>query len=737
MIFKKVFPHTIQLEKRDCGPACLQLLCKYYGKFVDINHLRQITGTRKEGITGYDFIKAAEQLDLKCLAFNVSYGRFRNEVPLPCVVHWRGHHFVIVYKITKKYIFVSDPAIGLIKYSYKEFAKGWLDHIPGPYKGKRGVCFVAEPTACFQKDEKENKAIKNNYISALEFIWNYIKPYRKSIWQILIVMCILTLINALFPIITQSVIDIGIPAQDFSFITLMLVSSITLGLSLAIGEWIKQAINVHFSARTKVSMVSDYLVRLFKLPLSFFESRIMGDLLQRTYDFDRIESMIMGAGFNALLGVMSLLVFGSILFIYDSTLFWIYLAASMLYVIWVLFFWSIRKKMDIRYFSYLASNHSHWIELLSKISDIKNYNYGQYKRWQWEKVQVGLYKTRIKLMHVDQIQNMGSTLMMTVKDALLIYVAALAVIEGEMTIGMLIAVQYILGQLKMPMDNIVNFIVSSQLCYISYMRVTDIHKIPIENIHRNENDKVLDFHQPLVLRNVFFKYSVNDDYVLQNISLTIPQGQTVAIVGESGSGKSTLIKLLSQLYQPINGEICLGNMKLSSFSIATWREHCGVITQESALLKDSISNNIVFGREYDRDKLLRAVSVANIRREIEKMSKGYDTMIGENGRGVSEGQKQRILFARAIYSEPDFLFLDELTSTLDSRNESSIISSIRDRFKSQTIVIAAHRLATVVDADLIVVLKQGKIVEVGTHRQLIEKGKEYPSLFQNQLTEAA
>lgn len=445
----------------------------------------------------------------------------------------------------------------------------------------------------------------------------------------------------------------------------------------------------------------------------------------------------MGAGFNALLGVMSLLVFGSILFIYDSTLFWIYLAASMLYVIWVLFFWSIRKKMDIRYFSYLASNHSLWIELLSKISDIKNYNYGQYKRWQWEKVQVGLYKTRIKLMHVDRIQNMGSTLMMTVKDALLIYVAALAVIEGEMTIGMLIAVQYILGQLKMPMDNIVNFIVSSQLCYISYMRVTDIHKIPIENIHRNENDKVLDFHQPLVLRNVFFKYSVNDDYVLQNISLTIPQGQTVAIVGESGSGKSTLIKLLSQLYQPINGEICLGNMKLSSFSIATWREHCGVITQESALLKDSISNNIVFGREYDRDKLLRAVSVANIRREIEKMSKGYDTMIGENGRGVSEGQKQRILFARAIYSEPDFLFLDELTSTLDSRNESSIISSIRDRFKSQTIVIAAHRLATVVDADLIVVLKQGKIVEVGTHRQLIEKGKEYPSLFQNQLTEAA
>ena len=684
-----------------------------------------------------DFIKAAEQLNLKCLAFNVSYGRFRNEVPLPCVVHWHGNHFVIVYRITKKYIFVSDPIVGLIKYTYKEFARGWLNHIPGPPKGKRGVCFVLEPTAFFKKDDIENHQQKPSYISALGFVWDYVKPYQKNVWQIFTILCIVTLVNALFPIITQSIIDVGIPARDFSFITLMLISSISLGLSTAIGGWIKQAINLHFSARIKVSMVSDYLVRLFKLPLSFFESRIMGDLLQRTYDFDRIESMIMGAGFNALLGIMSLLVFGSILFVYNSTLFWIYLVASLLYVMWVLFFWTVRKKMDIRYFSYLASNQSHWIELLSKISDIKNYNYGQYKRWQWEKVQVGLYKTKIKLMHVDQVQNMGSTLMTTVKDALLIYVAALAVIHGEMTIGMLIAVQYILGQLKMPLDNIVNFIVSSQLCYISYMRVTDIHKISTENITYNENDKMLDFNQPLILKNIFFKYSVNDDYVLKNLSLLIPRGKTIAIVGESGSGKSTLIKLLAQLYQPVNGEICLGNMKLSTFSTEIWREHCGIITQESSLLKDTISNNIVFGREYDRDKLLRAVTIANIRREIEKMAKGYDTMIGENGRGVSEGQKQRILFARAIYNEPQFMFLDELTSTLDSRNESSIIASIREHFNDQTIVIAAHRLATVIDADIIVVLKQGAIVEIGSHKQLMEKGREYSSLFQNQLTNVA
>lgn len=458
----------------------------------------------------------------------------------------------------------------------------------------------------------------------------------------------------------------------------------------------------------------------------------MGDLLQRTYDFDRIESMIMGAGFNAILGSFSLLVFGTILFLYNTTLFWIYLFISVLYVIWILFFWSIRKKMDIKYFSYLASNQSHWIELLSNMSDIKNYNYGQNKRWQWEKVQVGLYKTKIKLLHVDQIQNIGSTMLTTIKDALLIYIAANAVIRHEMTIGMLIAVQYILGQLKTPMESLVNFIVSAQLCHISYMRVTDIHKIKTENVEHNDNEKLLDFSQSLYIQNLYYKYTVNDDFVLRNISCMIPRGKTIAIVGESGSGKSTLIKLLAQLYQPSSGDIKLGDINISTFSSETWRNHCGVITQESSLLKDTICNNIVFGREYDKDKLIKAVTIANIRKEIETMSKGYDTMIGENGRGVSEGQKQRILFARAIYNSPEYILLDELTSSLDSRNESCIIASIRECFKKQTIVIAAHRLATVVDADMIIVLKKGVIAEMGTHKQLLENGREYPNLFHNQ-----
>ncbi|MCL2682254.1 MAG: peptidase domain-containing ABC transporter [Bacteroidales bacterium] len=732
MIFKKRFPHTFQHDSKDCGPACLQMLCEYFGRFFEMDYLRDITGVRKEGISVYDFIKASEKLNLRCSAFRVSYGKFRHEIPLPCVVHWRGMHFVVVYKITPKYVYVSDPALGRVKYTLKEFAQGWLDHVERHEKyGKRGVCIVCEPTASFNKTDETQT--KSNYLSALSFMWDYIKPYKKNIVQILCILVVMTVVNAIFPIITQSIIDVGIPSKDYSFLTLLLISTVVLGLSTSFGTWVKQAINMHFGLRVKVGMLSDYLSHLFKLPLPFYESRLMGDLLQRSKDFERMESMIMGVAFNAILAILYLLVFGTILFLYNSTLFWIFFLANLLYVGWVLLFWSIRKKMDIKYFSYLASNNSHWMELLSKILDIKSYNYGQPMRWKWEKIQVGLYKTQIKLLRVDQIQGVGSNLISTVRDAMLIYVAAIAVIDGEMTIGMMIAVQYILGQLKMPVENIINFIISWQLAFISYTRTLEVRKAKPENADFKETEKVIDLSNNLWLNNIYYKYSVNEEYVLKNISLCIPKGKVTALVGESGSGKSTIIKLLMQLYVPSNGYLSSGKLRLSSFSVDAWRERCGIITQESTLLKDTITNNIVFGREFDKEKLLNAISIANVKDEIEAMPGGYDTMIGENGRGVSEGQKQRILFARAIYNEPDYLFLDEVTSALDSRNENSIVNCIQNNLLDKTVVIAAHRLSSVINADNIIVLKKGQVVEVGNHELLMKSKKEYYNLFEGQL----
>ena len=734
MFFHKNFPHTRQLESKDCGPACLQMICKYYGSFYELEFLRELTGIRKEGISVYDYVAAAEKLGLRSQAFSMSYWKFRNEMPLPCTVHWKGHHFIVVYKITSKYIYVSDPQTGLVKYTLREFAQGWLEHLePVPGKNyKRGICIATELTDRF--NQTSHPARKSGYIDMAKYLWTYVKPYKKSVLKVIMLMFVITFISALFPIITQSIIDIGIPAKNFNFITLMLVSSLVLTIGNTLGNWMKQLINTHFAARIKLGMQSDFISRLLNLPVSFFETRLMGDIMQRNYDYDRIEGVLMGGVFDFVLGIFQLFLFGSILFIYNKTIFWIFVVASLLYVVWVLLFWSIRKKMDIRYFSYLAKNQSHWIEMLSKIADIKSYNYGTIKRWQWEKIQTKLFKTRIKLLNADQIQNTGSTLLTSFKDITLIYVASLAVMKGEMTIGMLIAVQYILGQLQVPMESMINFIMSTQLSNLSYMRINEIRSITPERIPQKEaNTSMADYNQDLYLSNVYFKYNINDDYVLKNISCAFPKHKITALVGESGCGKSTLIKLLGELYMPTSGHLSLGQMHLSSISLEEWRTQCGILSQDSALLNDTILNNILLGRELDKERLFDAVTIANIKDEIERMPLAYQTRINETGGGVSEGQKQRILFARAIYAQPQYLFIDELTSSLDPKNEMNIIESIKSRLAHPTIVIAAHRLSSVKEADQILVMKDGQIIEMGNHEFLMKKGREYFKLFNRQL----
>lgn len=731
MLFRKKFPHTQQLESKDCGPACLQMICKFYGSFYELEYLREICGIKKEGISIYDYITASEKLGLHSLAFRVSYRKFREEVPLPCTVHWKGHHFVTVYKITKKYIYVSDPQDGLLRYTLKEFAKGWLAHIESQDRHKKGVCIVSELTQNFR--QTENKKTSNSYLDVIKYIWEYTQQYRKSMLKIMLLMIVITIVSALLPIVTQSIIDVGIPTKDQSFITLMLVSSVVLTLSTSTGAWIKQLINTHFAARMKISMQSDFIDRLFKLPMQFFENRLMGDIMQRTYDYDRIESMVMGTAFNFMLAIFQLIVFGGILLVYNSLIFWIYLISAVIYIAWVLFFWTIRKKMDIRVFTYQAHNQSHWIEMLSKIIDIKSYNYGREKHWQWEKTQVSLFKTRIKLLNIDQLQNAGSALLTSFRDILLIFIASLAVMQGEMTIGTLIAIQFIIGQLRTPMDSIITFVVSIQLTKISYLRIVEINNMPTEEKGTLNQTELIDYQQDLILNNVYYKYSINDDYVLKGITCNLPKGKMIAIVGESGCGKSTLIKLLTKLYSPAAGYIALGNLKLGAIPAEEWCNKCGVITQESTLLKDSIMNNIVFGRKFDPEQLVKAVSLANIKNEIEKMPLSYNTQIRENGKGVSEGQKQRILLARAIYGDPEFLFLDELTSSLDSGNENSIIQFIRNSSEHRTIIIAAHRLSSIQKADLVIVMKEGTIKELGTHEFLLSLKKEYYRLFKTQL----
>ncbi len=722
------FPNYLQNDARDCGPACLQILCRHYGQYRDIEELRRLMDTDREGTTVLSFIQAAGRLHLRCTPYSLSYYKFRTEVPLPVTVLWKGRHFMVVYRITRRHVHVSDPASGRYRMTLKEFADGWLEEVPGG-KVKRGVCITSEPTPEFEASHAARRGgLPPAASDALRWAGRYLRPFRSQALQVAAVMAVMAAFAALLPVITQAVVDTGIPGRDTGFIGLMLGAMVALALGRTVGDWFQGAVTVRFGAKMKVSMVSDYLERLMRLPMEFFERRLMGDIIQRSADFDRIETMATQALFSAFLSTASLALFGTILAVYDSTAFWIFAAGAVLYVGWVLFFWSIRRRMDIQYYSLLARNNSLWIEMLSRIADIKSFRYADAKRWQWEKNQTALYRTRVKLVDVDQWQNLGSGLINAVKDALLLYVCARGVMDGRMTIGMLAAVQFILGQLHAPLEGIVNFIVTLQLSSISYSRVSDIQSVPSEDDGAGESDAMLPRGCALGLEGVTYRYGP-DAAALNPVTLAIPSGKTVAIVGESGCGKSTLLKVLCGLYRPTSGRMTVGDADLRAYSPDTWRERCGAVLQDSDLTRDTIYNNIVFGRKADDTKVVRAATIANIHGEILSMPRGYDTPIGENGRGVSEGQKQRILLARALYGGPDYIFLDEMTGALDARREEGVVRSLKESLPGRTIVVVSHRRQTVEAADLAIVLRKGSVVEAGEPAKLRLKGGEYARLF--------
>jgi len=729
----KKFPFFRQLDKMDCGPASLQIICRYYGKYFDLDQIREKCETSKEGVSVYDLCKAGELLGFKTLPVKTSYKKLYKEIPLPCIIHWRKSHFIVVYKVTKDKVYVSDPAIGLITYTKKEFVNGWLAHIREKDAWRKGVLVALEPTDKFL--ELTSKRKEKSSFEVIKYLIGHLKPYKKQVFQLLLTMVIITLLQAVFPIITQSVVDTGISTKDMSFIQLLLIANVILVLSTSAGNWIRQSINMHISQRVKVSLLSNYIIKLLRLPMKFFENKLIGDILQRAMDYERLESFLMNSAFSIILAFLNLLVFGIILTVYEPLLFWIFFIGSALYVGWVLFFWNIRKKMDIQYFSLMAQNHSHWIEMLSNIQDIKNNNYEQGKRWRWEKVQVKLYHVAIKLLGVDQAEQVGSNLINTLRDVALTFYSAILVIDGHITFGMLIAVQYIIGQLKGPVSEVVSFISSYQLAMISYVRMAEVDRIEEEETDEVASNTFFPSSKSLTLKNVSFKYHSSGAYIVSNVSMLIPQGKITAIVGSSGSGKSTLMKILLRLYKPITGEFLIGSSNSQNVSLKKWRESIGVVNQDSEVFKDTILNNIVLGKgDFDKDVFLKSVEIANIKNDIEKLPLGYNTLMGENGRGLSEGQKQRVLIARAIYKNPDYLFFDEATNSLDSHNENIVVNNLNKAYEGKTVVIAAHRLATIKNADQILVMKDGKIVEKGNHTILIQKKGEYFKLFESQIS---
>lgn len=726
---KKKFPFYKQPDTKDCGPTCLRIVSKYYGKSISLQQIRNLSETTREGSSLLGLSDAAENLGFRSMGVQIDFNTLTEEVSFPCIAHWNKNHFVVVYKIDKNNkVYISDPSYGLITYTREEFIKSWIGENANE-NTEEGIVLILETTpALFQTefDAEESKA-------SFTFLSKYLLKYKTLVVQLAIGLLGGSLLSLIFPFLTQSIVDVGIQNQDINFIYVVLLAQIMLFLGRMGIETIRSWILLHLSARINISIISDFFIKLMKLPISFFDTRMTGDIMQRINDHHRIEQLLTSSSLNTLFSLVNLIIFSIVLLFYDYRLFIVYLVGAVLYVGWITFFLKKRKELDYKRFSQVSQEQSKVIELINGMQEIKMHNAEKQKRWDWEFLQVKLFKIRIKSLSLEQWQSVGGNFINQMKDILVSFLSAKLVLSGNLTLGMMLSVQYIIGQLNSPLLQLIDFIKQTQDAKISLERLGEIHDKDDEE-DKNEH-YVTDLpKKDIEIRDMSFRYIGSDVPVFENLSLTIPYQQTTAIVGASGSGKTTLLKLLMKFYDPDKGEIKIGNTNMKNISPRYWRDHCGVVMQEGYVFNDTIANNIAVGEDHiDKQKLRRAVDIANIKEFIESLPLSYNTKIGNEGVGVSGGQKQRLFIARAVYKAPEYILFDEATSALDANNEKVIMENLEQFFKGKTAVVIAHRLSTVRHADKIIVLDQGKVVEEGSHAELVDLRGEYYRLVRNQL----
>lgn len=722
------FPFYKQYDAMDCGPTCLRMIAKHYGKHFSLQTLRDKSYIDREGVSLMGISDAAESIGMHSLAVKLNYKRLYEEVPLPCIAHWKQKHFVVVYKIKKDKVYVADPGFGLVTYTKEEFLKGWLSTTN---KGDdEGILLLLEPTPDFHQNEEEPVNKKS-----FRFLFEYAKNYKSLLWQLLLGLGLGSMLQLVFPFLTQAIVDVGINKQNFSFIVLMLIAQLMLFGGRTAVEIIRSWILLHISARINISLISDFLVKLMKLPISFFDTKMIGDLMQRIGDHRRIESFFTNASLTTLFSLFNIVIFGIVLAIYSTPIILIFASFTTLHFIWILFFLKKRRVLDFKLFDKLSANQSSLIQLITGMQEIKLNNYEKLKRWEWERIQAGLFKVKIASLRLEQWQQVGASTLNELKNILITFFAASAVLHDGMTLGEMMAISYIIGQLNGPITQIINFIKQMQDAGISLERLGEIHDREDEAQKDANSVSILPEKRDMTLEKLSFQYGgPHSAMVLKDIDLVVPQGKITALVGTSGSGKTTLVKLMLKFYEPSKGSLRLGEMNLRNIENRTWRQKCGVVMQDGFIFSDTIARNIAVSDEIiDKRRLLRAVKIANIQPFVESLPLSYNTKIGQEGIGLSGGQKQRLLIARAVYKNPEFLFFDEATNALDAQNEKIIMENLNEFFKGKTVVTVAHRLSTVQNADQIIVLEKGEIIERGTHRELVSLKGAYYRLVKNQL----
>lgn len=725
------FVKYIQHDSMDCGPTCLKMVAKFYGKNYSLQNLRDRCHITREGVSLLGISDAAESIGFRTTGVKVTWRQMVEEMPLPCIVHWNQRHFVVVYDVVKKHgvykVMVADPASGLLEYTEEDFRGLWLES----ERKTEGIALILEPTPKFYEEEGDDE--RRHY--GFGYVLKYLRPYRTYIIQILLAMLTASVISLLMPFITQSVVDKGIGTGSLSLIVVLLIAQLTLTLGGLANNLIRSWLMLHTTSRVSISLISDFLCKLMRLPIAFFDSKMVGDIMQRIGDYNRIQTFLTGSLLSMVIAVVSFVVYGFIMAGYNATIFIVFLIGASLYVFWVLLFMKRRRKLDYMRFQQASANQSNIVQLIGGMQEIKLNNCEKQKRWEWESIQAKLFKVGVKSLTLGQVQEIGSTFIDQTKNILMSFIAAKSVIDGGMTLGMMMALQYIMGQINAPISQFISFVQSAQDASISLDRLGEIHEMKDEEPAEEERIKDIPSDADIVFRDVVFQYDgPHSPKVLDEVSLTIPSGKVTAIVGASGSGKTTMLKMMLGFYPPVSGEVLLGNVSLKNYSESRWRARCGTVMQEGYIFSDTIAANIAVSEEYpDMERVRWAAGVSNIKYWIEGLPLGYGTKIGADGHGLSSGQKQRILIARAAYKDSRYLFFDEATNSLDANNERTIMENLERLFSEKTVVVVAHRLSTVKNVDNIIVLDKGRIAEQGTHSQLTALRGKYYELVKNQL----
>ena len=728
----------------DCGPTCLRIVASFYGKRYTLQTLRDKCHITREGVSLLGISDAAESIGFRTAGVRLTWEQLRDQVLLPCIVHWHQRHFIVVYGIKKQKkgykILVSDPASGLLVYDEKAFLNGWLQSVDDekditeknvvtPAK-THGIALILEPTPTFYKEKGEDDRKMN-----FRYLAEYLRPYKSYIAQILLAMFVASGISLIMPFITQSVVDTGIGTGNISFIVMLLVAELVLVIGQMCNNLIRSWLMLHMTTRVSISLISDFLCKLMRLPIAFFDSKMIGDIMQRIEDYNRVQAFLTGSLLSMAVAIITFLIYSIVMAGYDIGIFGVFLIGSIFYILWIVLFLKRRRKLDYMRFQEASANQSNIVQLINGMQDIKLNNCEKQKRWEWESIQAKLFKVSIKSLTLEQSQEVGGTFIDQTKNIIISFLAASAVIKGDMTLGMMMAMQYIIGQLNAPILQLISFIQETQDASISLERLGEIHERKDEEPDEEQRIREIPDNAGIEFRNVTFQYDgLHSAKVLDNVSFRIPPNKVTAIVGASGSGKTTMLKMMLGFYHPVSGEVLLGDTALKNYSENCWRRFCGSVMQEGYIFSDSIAGNIGISDEYpDMTRVRKAAEVSNIKEWIESLPLGYNTKIGVDGHGLSTGQKQRILIARAAYKNAKFLFFDEATNSLDANNERAIMENLDKLFRDKTVVIVAHRLSTVRNADNIIVLDNGRIAEQGTHDELTRMKGKYYTLVKNQL----